>query len=237
MMAPIKKMTKFVGQKINKHQYYMGKTCYRCGNFIPDGAYFCDNCGTPVNQTPTYPPASPQEPQSSNRGLLVALVTLLALVLAGGITFYVINEKKKAKAEQELMMAQQAAENARLEQEKAAAEQRAREAEEAVRLAAERAETERETGAFNFTGTVEKQSITMHLNVDHNGNATGWYYYNKYKKKLSLYGTYCAGYMTLEEYNPDGMWCGTWSGSYNGRTVKGSMTNSYYQTFSFRLNR
>lgn len=204
---------------------------------LPKALLFCENCGASVRQAPSYqpvpPPAPKPQPQSSNKGLLTALVVLLALLLVGGIAYFAIDQKNKKNQELQVQLAQQSAETARLQAE---AEQRAR-ADEEARREAERAETMRETGPFDFTGTVAGKNVTMHLDVDSYGNASGWYYYNKYRKKLGLSGTYSNGYISLTEYDVYGDYNGYFSGTYSGRHIKGDMTNDLGNTYSFRLSR
>ena len=221
----------------------MAHHCIRCGINVPDGASFCPNCGTQIDSEQTYvaprQSASQYAPKSdSTRYLFIALAVLLALAIIGGGGYLIHSSKQKEK--KELMEAQAAANAAAAKAEKAQKEAEAlrRERENAKRQA-DAAEARRETGAFNFKGSVAGQSVTMHLDVDHSGYATGWYYYNKYgsKRKLYLNGNYSGGGFYLDEYDDYGQQTGYFSGSYHGRSVSGSMTNYKGNTYSFHLKR
>lgn len=216
--------------------------CIHCGNYIPEGTSFCSNCGAPVEQPAAVPPPAPAAPPANNRNLLIALAALLALLVVGGGAYIIhSNNQEKEKAEQ-MAQAQAAQAQAQAQAAQQALEEQQRleaQRQEEERAAAEQAETNRMTGSFRFTGTVAGQRVTMNLNVDGDGSAYGTYYYNKYsgRNKMTISGSYSHNGFYLDEYNPDGEYCGSWSGSVHGRSVSGSMTNFKGNTYSFSLSR
>ena len=76
-----------------------------------------------------------------------------------------------------------------------------------------------QSSTYNMTGYVDKYPITMYITFDGN-DATGWYYYNKYKSKMTFTGTldgssldlYCDGGDTFTGTFVDGAYSGHFSG-------------------------
>lgn len=63
----------------------------------------------------------------------------------------------------------------------------------------------RECVDMMLSGSIGRMGITMHLELDENGEYTGWYYYNKNgsRNKLKLYGREDVdkGMLVLHEYD------------------------------------
>lgn len=96
-------------------------------------------------------------------------------------------------------------------------------------------------GTLTFTGKIDgKYKVSMTINTE---NRSGSYYYTKYgpKNKMSLYITSFSGsgdgpyYINMDEYNPDGEYCGEWRGTLKDGVYKGDGTyNGRYMPFKLQ---
>ena len=96
-------------------------------------------------------------------------------------------------------------------------------------------------GTLTFTGKVDgKYKVSMTINTE---NRSGTYYYTKYgpKNKMTLYITSFSGsgdgpyYINMDEYNPDGEYCGEWRGTLKDGVYKGDGTyNGRYMPFKLQ---
>lgn len=85
--------------------------------------------------------------------------------------------------------------------------------------------------SYTMTGTIDKYPITMYVEFD-GGNASGWYYYNKYQRKITFSGT-------LDDDNNLDIYCeggdhfaGTFAGGAYSGTFYGNNGNNFYFTVS-----
>ena len=71
------------------------------------------------------------------------------------------------------------------------------------------------SGSYTMTGYVDKYPITMYLSFS-GSNVTGWYYYDKYKAKMTFTGTYSGSSLDLYCEGGDAFYGTFVNGAYSG---------------------
>ena len=171
---------------------------------------------------PFYPSQSPNPPQKSHKGILIALCAALFVLLSGVAVLLIRNYQKKQEAEKELeeIIAQNEKENERLEKmnkeleaEKARKEEEERQRiEEEKRKEAERRRAEAEaarealSGNWYFSGTLLNENggyddISFDLYASSNGSCSGTFYNSTYNNG---YSTSVSGTVTQNSFNVRG---------------------------------
>ena len=211
--------------------------CPICQAEISDGAQFCPKCGTKISQDnwqQTPQPAQEnvrvvytQTPQqsSSNSALYAIVGFLVAAVIGLGIWMFVRSSGDKKEQPTQIAQPAQSAQSAQSAQPAAApvsAPQR----------------TYTIQGNHRMRGSISNYPITLEFYVS-GTQVSGTYYYHSQgsSHRMTVSGYIDGQYMVLEEYAPDGLNTGYFSGSFNGYRYAGSFTNYQKQkTHSFSVN-
>jgi hypothetical protein len=87
-----------------------------------------------------------------------------------------------------------------------------------------------------FTGNIGNYPVTMHLTC-YDNNVRGFYYYNKYKKPMEVFGTVTGDSLTLSSYYSYD-WSEIFKGIFKSNEYKGSWVDTKDETKSldFRLS-
>lgn len=92
-------------------------------------------------------------------------------------------------------------------------------------------------GNHTLTGSIGGANMVLELQIDSNDNATCSAYYTKYGPSNRLYGNgeISNGYLSLQEYDDNGNWAGSYSGTFDGETFDGTYEAASGHTYSFTL--
>lgn len=223
--------------------------CPICQAEISDGAQFCPKCGTKISQDnwqQTPQPAQEnvrvvytQTPQqSSSNSALYAIVGFLAAAVIGlGIWMFVRSSGDKKEQPTQIAQIAQSAQPAQPAQ-PAQSAQSAQSAQPAAAPVPAPQRTYTIQGNHRMRGSISNYPITLEFYVS-GTQVSGTYYYHSQgsSHRMTVSGYIDGQYMVLEEYAPDGLNTGYFSGSFNGYRYAGSFTNYQKQkTHSFSVN-
>ncbi len=220
--------------------------CPICQAEISDGAQFCPKCGTKISQDnwqQTPQPAQEnvrvvytQTPQqsSSNSALYAIVGFLVAAVIGLGIWMFVRSSGDKKEQPTQIAQSAQPAQPAQSAQ----SAQSAQTAQPAAAPVPAPQRTYTIQGNHRMRGSISNYPITLEFYVS-GTQVSGTYYYHSQgsSHRMTVSGYIDGQYMVLEEYAPDGLNTGYFSGSFNGYRYAGSFTNYQKQkTHSFSVN-
>ena len=179
-----------------------------------------------------------EPPRGNSNGALYGIVGFLAAAVIGlGIWMFVrSSDDKKEQPAQTVQTAQQTPQQAAQQ-----TPQQAQQPQTTGQTAAAPAPAPQRTytiqGNHRMRGAISKYPITMEFYVA-GTQVSGTYYYSSQgsSNRMTISGYINGSYMQLEEYAPDGLNTGYFSGSFNGYRYAGSFTNYLKQkTHSFSV--
>lgn len=190
------------------------KYCVFCNNQIEDNATYCMHCG---KQQPMYAPQPPQQSNNNNNNLLYLIIGILgtAVLLIGGFLLYNMMSDNDSKSEE-------AAEHKR----DTVVTVVNQPTQQPAPQPAPPPKVYTIPGNHHLSGSISKYGVTMDISV--NGSEVyGTYYYHSVgsKNRMTVTGNVYGNNMYLEEYSPDGLNTGNFSGTFDGRVYKGKFTN------------
>ena len=197
------------------------KNCVFCNNPIEDNATYCTYCGKrqPANNMQQQPlrkmHSQPQRNKKSNNLLyfIIGLLSTIVLLLGGYMIYNLTSDKKVAENDE-----------TKSKRDTVVIETTQKEEAPVAPVAPPKVYTIE--GSHHMSGSISRYGITMDINVS-GSYVSGTYYYHSVgsKHRMTVTGDVSGNYMTLEEYSPDGINTGSFSGTFNGRVYKGSFTN------------
>lgn len=235
------------------------KRCNYCGNKVPDNSMYCPYCnadltGMAGNQSyqntgqnqpfQPYQQPYPQQPPKNDRGLKIAIIVLLGILVLGGAivaTYFITKSGEKSEEKVEVVAdtaavggivtsaAEEVAKSDSLKQ--AEADAKKADAEDAKAKATP-------ADPNHYTGSIGKYKVDCYIYFN-GSTVTGKYRYTRMKGTggwLSLGGTKSGNHVELSEWTNEGEVSGYWSGTISGNSIHGTMTNYKGTNYSFNIS-
>lgn len=211
--------------------------CSHCGKPLDEGTRFCPYCGT--NQTdaprqPMYQNGAPFPPQNSNRGLIVGLIAVVAVLVVAVVAFIVVSQGKSDKKTEAAVpihdtlviqkeVKQEPVETQTLPQ-------------NASKVNTYHAADPRPQGTYFLSGKVGKYPIKMSMTID-GTDISGFYYYERSGSgaSMDIYGQANGQNLSVYEVEQTNGCTGAFDGKFDGNRFVGTFVNYKGQVFKMTL--